>query len=49
MLAGAPRSKAFYQVLGTLLGAVVSVILVPNLASDLLTVATALWVAVGLS
>ena len=29
--------------------AVVSVILVPNLASDLLTVATALWVAVGLS
>ncbi|MGE7156168.1 FUSC family protein [Methylorubrum rhodesianum] len=47
VLAGATRSKALYRVLGTLLGAVVSVVLVPNLASapELLTVAIALWVA----
>ena len=31
MLAGATRSKALYRVLGTLLGAVVSIVLVPNL------------------
>lgn len=50
MLAGATRSKALYRVLGTLLGAVVSVALVPNLvdAPELLTVAIALWVAVCL-
>lgn len=47
MLAGATRSKALYRVLGTVLGAVVSVILVPNLANapELLTLAIALWVA----
>ncbi|MRI57107.1 FUSC family protein, partial [Methylobacterium sp. DB1607] len=47
VLAGATRSKALYRVLGTLLGAIVSVVLVPNLASapELLTVAIALWVA----
>lgn len=47
VLAGATRSKALYRVLGTLLGAVVSVILVPNLANapELLTLAIALWVA----
>ncbi|GLS45949.1 FUSC family protein [Methylobacterium brachythecii] len=50
VLAGATRSKAIYRVFGTLLGAVVSVILVPNLANapELLTVAIALWVAVCL-
>ncbi|MEE7459517.1 fusaric acid resistance protein [Methylorubrum populi] len=49
-LAGATRSKALYRVLGTLLGAVVTVVLVPNLANapELLTVAIALWVAVCL-
>jgi uncharacterized membrane protein YccC len=49
-LAGATRSKAFYRVYGTLLGAVVPVILVPNLvnAPELLTLAIALWVAVCL-
>lgn len=51
VLAGATRSKALYRVLGTLLGAVASVILVPNLASapELLAVVIALWVAVCLS
>ncbi|MCE4223145.1 FUSC family protein [Methylobacterium sp. C25] len=50
VLAGATRSKAIYRVFGTLLGAVVSVILVPNLANspELLSVGIALWVAVCL-
>lgn len=50
VLAGATRSKALYRVLGTLLGAVVSVILVPNLANspELLTLAIAFWVALCL-
>ena len=50
ILAGATRSKALYRVLGTLLGAVVSIILVPNLvdAPELLTLAIALWVAICL-
>ncbi|CAA2155391.1 p-hydroxybenzoic acid efflux pump subunit AaeB [Methylobacterium brachiatum] len=50
MLAGATRSKALYRVLGTLLGAVVSIVLVPNLANspELLTLAIALWVSVCL-
>ncbi|MGE7417349.1 FUSC family protein [Methylobacterium tarhaniae] len=50
VLAGATRSKAVYRVGGTLLGAVVTVILVPNLvnAPELLTLAIALWVAVCL-
>ncbi|WP_072377273.1 FUSC family protein [Hyphomicrobium sp. NDB2Meth4] len=47
VLAGATRSKALYRVLGTLLGAAVSVVLVPNLVNspELLTVAIAAWVA----
>ena len=47
VLAGATRSKALYRVLGTLLGAVVTVALVPNLVNspELLTLAIALWVA----
>ena len=50
VLAGATRSKAVYRVCGTVIGAVVSVILVPNLvnAPELLTLAIALWVAVCL-
>ncbi|MDR7037495.1 putative membrane protein YccC [Methylobacterium sp. BE186] len=50
VLAGATRSKALYRVLGTILGASVAVILVPNLvnAPELLTLAIALWVAVCL-
>lgn len=50
MLAGATRSKALYRVLGTLLGAAVSVALVPNLVNspELLTLAIALWVSVCL-
>ena len=45
-LAGATRSKAIYRVYGTLLGAIVAVILVPNLinAPEVLTFAIALWV-----
>src|SRR4051795_12374609 len=50
VLAGATRSKALYRVCGTLLGAVVTVILVPNLVNspELLTLAIALWVAICL-
>ena len=50
MLAGATRSKAAYRVAGTLLGAVVTVILVPNLvnAPELLVLAIAFWVSVCL-
>src|SRR3954471_1343399 len=50
VLAGATRSKALYRVCGTLLGAVVSVALVPNLVNspELLTLAIALWVAICL-
>jgi uncharacterized membrane protein YccC len=49
-LAGATRSKAIYRVCGTVLGAIVAVILVPNLvnAPELLTLAIALWVAICL-
>jgi uncharacterized membrane protein YccC len=49
-LAGATRSKAIYRVYGTLLGAIVSVILIPNLvnAPEVLTVALALWVGLCL-
>jgi uncharacterized membrane protein YccC len=45
-LAGAVRSKAVYRVLGTMLGAVAAVALVPNLvnAPVLLSLALALWV-----
>ena len=47
VLAGATRSKAFYRVCGTLLGAGVSVALVPNLvnAPVLLSLAIASWVS----
>jgi len=50
VLAGATRSKALYRVLGTVLGAAVTVILVPNLANapELLTLAIAFWVALCL-
>ncbi len=49
-LAGATRSKAIYRVCGTVLGAIVAVILVPNLvnAPELLTLAIALWVGLCL-
>jgi uncharacterized membrane protein YccC len=45
-LAGATSSKAFYRVLGTLIGATVTVIFVPNLVNvpELLCLAVALWV-----
>lgn len=45
-LAGATSSKAFFRVLGTLLGATMTVALVPNLidAPELLCLAIALWV-----
>lgn len=50
VLSGATRSKALFRVLGTLLGATVSIILVPNLvnAPSLLSVAIAAWVALCL-
>src|ERR1700744_5547248 len=45
-LSGATSSKAFYRVLGTLAGAVATVVMVPNLvtAPELLCLAMALWV-----
>src|ERR1700761_6340755 len=45
-LAGATSSKAVYRVLGTVIGAVVAVIMVPNLvdAPEVLCLAMALWV-----
>ena len=44
-LAGATRSKAAYRLVGTLVGAIVTVALVPNLvnAPELLSAALALW------
>jgi uncharacterized membrane protein YccC len=45
-LAGAVTSKALYRVLGTLIGAIATLVLVPNLvdAPELLCLALALWV-----
>lgn len=50
VLSGATRAKAAYRVCGTVLGAAVSVVLVPNLvnAPILLSLAVALWVALCL-
>lgn len=49
-LAGATRSKALYRVIGTLIGATASIILVPNLVNspELLSLAIAAWVAICL-
>ncbi|MDA9494579.1 FUSC family protein [Bradyrhizobium sp. CCBAU 11361] len=49
-LAGATSSKAFFRVLGTLVGATMTVALVPNLidAPELLCLAIALWVGLCL-
>jgi uncharacterized membrane protein YccC len=49
-LAGALRSKALYRIAGTLLGAVVTVALVPNLVNspEILSAALALWVGLCL-
>ena len=50
VLSGATRSKAVYRVCGTVLGAMMSVVLVPNLvnAPVLLSLAIAFWVALCL-
>ncbi|MEJ2794497.1 FUSC family protein, partial [Iodobacter sp. LRB] len=44
---GAVRSKAIYRVIGTVLGSVVTLLLVPNLvnAPELLLLALALWIS----
>ncbi len=49
-LAGATRSKAFYRVLGTIIGASATVAIVPNLvnAPELLCLVIALWVGLCL-
>ncbi|WP_128925056.1 FUSC family protein [Bradyrhizobium guangxiense] len=49
-LAGATSSKAFFRVMGTLVGAIMTVALVPNLsdAPELLCLAIALWVGLCL-
>jgi uncharacterized membrane protein YccC len=49
-LAGATRSKAFFRVAGTLIGACASVVLVPNLVNspELLSLGLALWVGLCL-
>jgi uncharacterized membrane protein YccC len=49
-LTGATRSKAVYRMLGTLIGAAGTVLLIPNLvdAPELLSLAIALWVGVFL-
>jgi uncharacterized membrane protein YccC len=46
VLAGATGSKAVYRILGTLIGAAGTIVLVPNLANapELLSLAIALWV-----
>ncbi|MEJ1975883.1 MAG: FUSC family protein [Acetobacteraceae bacterium] len=46
-LSGATRSKAAYRMMGTLLGAIASIVLVPNLANTpvLLVAAIAVWTA----
>ena len=46
MLTGATHSKAVYRILGTLIGAAGTIVLVPNLvnAPELLSLAIALWV-----
>ncbi|MET0219591.1 MAG: FUSC family protein [Tardiphaga sp.] len=48
--AGATRSKALFRVIGTVVGATASVVLVPNLVNspELLSLAISLWVAVCL-
>lgn len=49
-LAGATRSKAFFRVAGTLIGAAATVVMVPNLANapELLSLAIALWIGLCL-
>jgi uncharacterized membrane protein YccC len=49
-MTGATRSKALYRMLGTLIGAAGTIVLVPNLvdAPELLSLAIALWVGVFL-
>ena len=49
-LAGATSSKAFFRVMGTLVGATMTVVLLPNLidAPELLCLAIALWVGLCL-
>src|SRR3569833_2954809 len=49
-LAGATSSKAFFRVVGTLVGATITVVMVPNLinAPELLCLAIALWVGLCL-
>jgi uncharacterized membrane protein YccC len=49
-LTGATRSKAAYRMLGTLIGAAATIVLVPNLvnAPELLSLAIALWVGICL-
>jgi uncharacterized membrane protein YccC len=49
-LTGATRSKAVYRMLGTLIGAAGTVLLIPNLvdAPELLSLAIALWVGIFL-
>jgi uncharacterized membrane protein YccC len=50
VLTGATRSKAVYRILGTLIGAAGTIVLVPNLvnAPELLSLAIALWVGICL-
>jgi uncharacterized membrane protein YccC len=49
-LTGATHSKAVYRILGTLVGAAATIVLVPNLANapELLSLAIALWVGICL-
>jgi uncharacterized membrane protein YccC len=49
-LTGALRSKAFYRLVGTVIGATATVVLVPNLVSapELLSAALALWIGLCL-
>ena len=50
LLTGATHSKAVYRILGTLVGAAGTIVLVPNLvdAPELLSLAIALWVGICL-
>src|ERR1700704_6996452 len=50
LFTGATYSKAVYRILGTLIGAAATIVLVPNLvnAPELLSLAIALWVGICL-
>ena len=47
LLSGALRARAVYRVLGTLLGAIATVVIVPNLVDSLARPSRPFWVKLG--